>query len=89
MTDPDATLDVYYAAMACVRSWLHQLVGDLERVNGPVSAQLLVDDLKARLAELERAGAAWLAISTPSRLPAAVLRGKSLQPFLRVGKLNP
>jgi hypothetical protein len=57
MTDPDATLDVYYAAMACVRSWLQHLVGDLERVNGPVTAQVFADDLKAKLADLERAGA--------------------------------
>jgi hypothetical protein len=42
--------------MACLHSWLQRLVGDLERVNGPVSAQLLVDDLKARLAELEQTG---------------------------------
>jgi hypothetical protein len=58
LPDPDAALDVYYAAMACLHQWLTWLLAEVERVNGPVSAQLLADDLKARLAAVERAGAA-------------------------------
>src|SRR5262249_25245811 len=56
LTVPDASWDAYYAAVACLHTWLGQLVRDVGRVNGPVSAQLLVDDLKARLAELEQTG---------------------------------
>jgi hypothetical protein len=51
-------LDVYYAVLACLRTWLNRVLADLERVNAPVGARTVADSLKASLAELERAGAA-------------------------------
>jgi hypothetical protein len=71
LPDPDAALDVHYAVLTCLHTWMTWLLADLERVNGPVSAQLLADELKARLAEMERAGAAGLAGTTPLRGPTA------------------
>jgi hypothetical protein len=42
--------------LACLRTWLQWLLADLECGNGPMTAQVLADNLEARLAELERAG---------------------------------
>jgi hypothetical protein len=66
LTGPDATLDVYYAAVACLHSWLQCLVRDLETVNGPITAQVLANEMKARLAELERADADWFKLARPT-----------------------
>jgi hypothetical protein len=55
LPDPDATLVAYFAVLARLRRWIGQLLADLERVNGPLTAQVLADGLKARLAELGHA----------------------------------
>jgi hypothetical protein len=46
-----------------LRAWLHQLLADLQRVNGPITAQVLADEMKVKLAELERAGADWFKVA--------------------------
>jgi hypothetical protein len=56
LRDPDAALDAHHPVVAWLRQWLKRLPADLERVNGPVSAQVLADDLKAKLGETEGAG---------------------------------
>jgi hypothetical protein len=59
LPDPDAAMDVFHAVLACLRTWLNQVLADLERVNGPPAAHAGAEGLRARLAELERVGEAW------------------------------
>jgi hypothetical protein len=61
-TDPDTALDIYPAEVACRRARLGRLVRHWERVNGPVSAQLPADDLKAQLADQSLPTVLYLAI---------------------------
>jgi hypothetical protein len=61
---PDASWAAFYASVDCLHDWLRQLLADLQRVNAPITAHMLADDLVAnlapKLAELERAGTHWL-----------------------------
>src|SRR5262249_9043627 len=77
LPDPDAALDVFYVAVACLHTWMTWLLAEGERVNGPVSAQLLADELEARLGGLGRAGAAGLAAGWDGR---TIVGGFLVQP---------
>jgi hypothetical protein len=58
---PEAALAAYQAAIDGLHHWLRRLVRDLERVNGPVTAQILANDLKAKLVEADKGPSVWLA----------------------------